>query len=87
MYGYRPEPPGYTQPAGAGDAAIIGIQANLWTEYAATPARAEYDLMPRLAAVAEVAWGTAGDEADLRERLKHHLRRLDHAGVTYRPLD
>jgi hexosaminidase len=66
---------------------VLGVQANLWTEYAATPARAEYDLMPRLAAVAEVAWGRTGDVGELLARLPAHLRRLDEAGIGYRPLE
>ena len=78
MYGYDPAP--------GGAPGVLGVQANLWAEYAATPARAEYDLMPRLAAVAEVAWGTVGEEADLQRRLVPHLRRLDAAGITYRPI-
>jgi hexosaminidase len=75
LYAYDPDP------------RVRGIQGNLWTEYAATPARAEYDLMPRLAAVAEIAWGSERDEAGLRRRLVEHLKRLDAAGITYRPLD
>ena len=35
---------------------IIGIQANLWTEYVAVPNHAEYMLLPRMAALAENAW-------------------------------
>jgi hexosaminidase len=65
---------------------VLGTQGNLWTEYAPTPERAEYDLMPRLAAVAEIAWGSERDEASLRRRLVEHLKRLDAAGITYRPL-
>lgn len=80
VYGYDPAPPG-TPPG------VIGTQGNMWMEYAATPERAEYDLMPRLAALAEVAWATAKDEAGLIRRLRHHLRRLDHAGIRYRPMD
>jgi hexosaminidase len=64
----------------------MGVQANLWTEYAPTPERAEYDLMPRLAAAAEVAWGTAGSPAEFHDRLRAHVRRLDAAGIAYRPL-
>jgi hexosaminidase len=82
MYAYDPEPG--SEPENG--ARVIGVQGNLWTEYAPTPERAEYDLMPRLAAVAEVAWGSARDEAGLRERLVTHLRRLDAAGIGYRPL-
>lgn len=35
---------------------LIGIQANLWTEYLGTAALAEYMLFPRLLAVAESGW-------------------------------
>src|SRR5690606_25113480 len=35
---------------------ILGAQANLWTEYIATPEHAEYMLFPRLLALAEIDW-------------------------------
>lgn len=35
---------------------ILGVQANLWTEYVATPEHLEYNLLPRMAALAEVQW-------------------------------
>lgn len=35
---------------------IIGTQANLWTEYIPTPEHAEYMVLPRMAALCEVAW-------------------------------
>lgn len=35
---------------------ILGSQANLWTEYVADEATAEYMLLPRLAALAEAVW-------------------------------
>lgn len=35
---------------------ILGVQANLWTEYIATQDYLEYMLMPRLAALSEVQW-------------------------------
>ena len=35
---------------------ILGVQANLWTEYIATPDHLHYMLLPRLAALAEVQW-------------------------------
>jgi hexosaminidase len=98
VYRYDPQPPGPTadpataptaDPAAgpAGCPVVIGAQGNLWTEYAPTPARAEYDLMPRLAAVAEVAWGGPRDEAGFRARMVDHLAWLDAAGIGYRPLD
>ena len=35
---------------------IIGVQANLWTEYISTSEHLEYMLLPRLAALSEVQW-------------------------------
>lgn len=35
---------------------IIGVQANLWTEYIADNAHLEYMLLPRLSALSEVQW-------------------------------
>ncbi len=35
---------------------ILGVQANLWTEYIATPEHLEYMLLPRLSALSEVQW-------------------------------
>lgn len=35
---------------------ILGVQANLWTEYVCTTTHAEYMVLPRMAAIAEEAW-------------------------------
>ena len=35
---------------------IKGVQANLWSEYIATPEHQEYMLLPRMAALSEVQW-------------------------------
>ena len=35
---------------------ILGIQANLWTEYIPTDAQLEYMLLPRLSALSEIQW-------------------------------
>src|SRR6201996_2835695 len=35
---------------------IVGVQANLWTEYITTDAKAEFMLYPRLLALSELAW-------------------------------
>lgn len=37
---------------------ILGVQANLWTEYIPEIKQAQYMLMPRLAALCEVAWAS-----------------------------
>jgi hexosaminidase len=49
---------------------IIGAQANVWTEYMTTPAKVEYMLFPRLAAVSEMLW----TQKDRREWEDFHLR-------------
>ncbi|WP_419803584.1 family 20 glycosylhydrolase [Mucilaginibacter sp.] len=66
---------------------IIGVQANLWTEYIATTTKAEYMLLPRLLALAEIAWTPLANKnyRDFAEvRLPRHLLRLDAAGINYR---
>jgi len=35
---------------------ILGVQANLWTEYIETPNHAEYMVLPRMSALADVQW-------------------------------
>ena len=52
-YSYEPLAAGMTDEE---KAHIIGVQANLWTEYIATPDHLHYMLLPRLAALAEVQW-------------------------------
>jgi hexosaminidase len=86
VYALEPVPPELTPEEGRH---IIGVQANVWTEYMKTPDHVEYMAFPRMAALAEVAWSPA--EAKnwdrFRARLADHLRRLDVLGVRYRPLD
>ncbi|NUY82568.1 family 20 glycosylhydrolase [Flavobacterium sp. MAH-1] len=64
---------------------ILGAQANLWTEYIATEKHAEYMVFPRLAALAEVDWGTAqpGNFGQFQKRLVNHMKLLDKKGVNY----
>lgn len=52
-YSYEPTVEGMTEEE---KAHILGVQANLWTEYIATPDHLHYMLLPRLAALAEVQW-------------------------------
>lgn len=52
---YSYEPYSETMPEEA-KAHIIGVQANLWTEYIADNDHMEYMLLPRLAALSEVQW-------------------------------
>ncbi len=66
---------------------IIGVQANLWTEYIATPDKVEYMLLPRMLAMAETGW-TQQAGKDYKnfsmQRLPHQLARLEEEGYNYR---
>ncbi|MCI5664602.1 MAG: beta-N-acetylhexosaminidase [Mediterranea sp.] len=50
---------------------IVGAQANLWTEYIATPEHVEYMVLPRMAALCEVQWSAPEKKSydDFRNRL------------------
>jgi len=53
---------------------IIGVQANLWTEYIGAPELVEYQVLPRMAALAEVQW--MQPEAKNYEAFKVRAKRL-----------
>ena len=53
VYSYEPFEEGMTEEE---KSHIIGVQANLWTEYITTESHLEYMLLPRLAALSEVQW-------------------------------
>ena len=55
-YSYEPYADGMTEEE---KAHILGVQANMWTEYVATTDHLEYMVLPRLAALAEVQWCNA----------------------------
>lgn len=86
---YRFEPvPAELTPEESGH--VIGTQANLWTEVTENQERVDYQLFPRLAAFAEVAWSALPAPADrdyaaFERRMATHYRRLDALGVAYRP--
>ncbi|MEZ5084990.1 MAG: beta-N-acetylhexosaminidase [Tessaracoccus sp.] len=72
-----------------GAGAVLGAQAQVWREQLADARRTDYATYPRLCAFAEVVWTAREDRdwEDFHSRLETHLRRLDAAGVEYRPLD
>ncbi len=65
---------------------VLGAQANVWTEYMATPEHVEYMVLPRMLALSEVVWSPreARDWDAFSRRLPAQLRRLDALGVKYR---
>ena len=64
---------------------ILGVQANLWTEYVTSPEFLEYMLLPRMCALSEVQWCDAGrkDYARFDASLDHTFKMLDVMGYTY----
>ena len=65
---------------------VLGGQGSLWGEYIPTAAHAEYMLLPRLLALAEVLWSPRETRSldRFHARLPVHFARLDALGVEYR---
>jgi hexosaminidase len=55
VYGFEPVPSEFTAEQAK---QVLGVQYNLWAEFLFTPQQAEYMLLPRILAGAEVAWCT-----------------------------
>ncbi len=65
---------------------ILGVQANLWTEYITTTNKVEYMMFPRMLALAEVAW-TPYEKKNYQQflqRVSHQLPHLDAKAINYR---
>lgn len=92
--GFTPVPADWDAPARE---RVLGTQFQVWTEYIPDGRALEYMMFPRALALAEVAWSggpsalksedSVGPQRPaLVDRIAAHLRRLDAAGVEYRPL-
>lgn len=82
VYHFNPVPNGLTQ-AEAG--LIIGAQACTWTEGIPSENRADYMIMPRLTALAEMLWTNRQDDYNTyTQRLNIQYKRLDALKVHYR---
>lgn len=64
---------------------IIGVQANLWSEYITTFSHAQYMLLPRMAALAEVAWTPQEDReyTNFLKRAKLFTQRYEALGYNF----
>ncbi len=64
---------------------ILGVQANLWTEYMYTNELMEYRLYPRALAVAEIGWSKLDNKNfdDFARRLNNAAVRLDMHDINY----
>lgn len=66
---------------------IIGLQANLWSEYIRTSEKALYMLLPRMLAVSEIAWTSLENKNWIdfsQQRLPIHLAEFDKNDFVYR---
>jgi hexosaminidase len=82
VYGFNPLPdsiPDAQRPH------ILGVQANIWTEFMRDEKRVEYMAFPRAAALAEVAWSPAAriNWPDFQRRIEVQLARYDKLGISY----
>lgn len=83
VYSYDPVPVELDSKAAS---RVLGVQANIWTERMPTWKLLEYMTIPRLCALAEVAWCSPDDKNwdGFQSRLENHLPFLQAMGYTYR---
>jgi len=84
VYSYNPTP---TELTPEQQKHIIGVQANVWTEYMKTPEKVTYMIFPRVFALSEIAWTALENKnwEDFSEnRVPVHLAKLDQQGVRFR---
>lgn len=82
VYSYEPMPKELT----ADEARhIIGVQANIWTEYMPTFKQMQYMALPRLAALSEVQWSQPAlkDYNSFTNRLTEFTHMYDRLGYNY----
>lgn len=70
-------------------ALILGMQANLWCEYVPSRERMQYMIMPRMMALAELAWSDPSVKSweGFKERMVKQFPRLNIMNVNYRMPD
>lgn len=82
VYSFEPVPPELSE---SESKYILGAQANVWTEYIATPEHAEYMIFPRMLALSEVLWSPQEKRnyEDFLKRLKAYRPILDRKEINY----
>ncbi|MZD10042.1 family 20 glycosylhydrolase, partial [Streptomyces sp. SID5785] len=80
VHGHAPP----SEPGAPGE--LIGMQAQLWSEFAVTPAQVDRLVFPRLCAFADRAWHGSPSWSGFQGRLVAHSARLAALGVRHGPL-
>ena len=64
---------------------VLGAQGNIWSEYAYTPEKVEYQLYPRIIALTEVNWSQLKSKNydDFLGRMNNQFTRLDLHNINY----
>lgn len=64
---------------------LIGVQGSMWTEFCNSPEDVTYQIFPRLAALAEIAWSPKGskDWNNFLKALDNYNAHLDAKGIKY----
>jgi hexosaminidase len=72
---------------GVQEESVVGVEAALWSETVQNITAAEYLMMPRLPALAEVGWSASStrDWESFRRRIAAHSARWRLLGVNYYP--
>ena len=85
-YSFEPDLPELTE---AEAKHIVGVQANVWTEYIGTPAYAEYMTFPRALALAEIGWSPKRPKnyVAFSDRVKKHIPVMDALKINYCNVD
>jgi hexosaminidase len=86
VYGYNPIPNSLTEKEGK---YIVGVQANMWSNFILSPAHFEYMTYPRLCALAELAWTPLNKKnyTEFVSKLEKQYLRFDETHVAYRRHD
>ncbi|NOU60723.1 beta-N-acetylhexosaminidase [Marinifilum caeruleilacunae] len=82
IYAYEPVPADLTPEQSKH---VLGVQANLWSEWIPSFKRLQYQAFPRLIPLAETAW-TAKEQKNFKDfshRINKHYSRLDEMGIYY----
>ena len=82
VYAYNPVPEALT---GSLAKRILGVQGAMWTHMSDNPKVFDYQMIPRMVALAEVAWSPQPERewSDFSARLDRHFSRFELLGINF----